>query len=119
MKAFLRFLAIAIVLVAPALAQDQKGKASPEPPAGVLYEKDVEFGTGAETTLKLDLARPEKVDRRLPCIVVIHGGGWRGGNFKVHVPEIFDFAKHGYVSATVQYRLVPAAQWPAQVEDVK
>src|SRR5207249_2324507 len=104
MKAILQFLVVTVLLCAPALAQDKKGKAPPEPPAGVNYEKDVEFGTGGETTLRLDIARPEKADKRLPCIVVIHGGGWRGGNFKVHVPQIFDFAKHGYVSATVQYR---------------
>ena len=50
---------------------------------------------------------------------MIHGGGWRGGNCKVHVPQILEFAKRGYVSATIQYRLVPAARWPAQIEDVK
>jgi acetyl esterase/lipase len=119
MKTLLRLIAVTILLCAPAVAQDKKGKSPPEPPAGVSYEKDVEFGKGGDTTLKLDIARPEKADKRLPCIVVIHGGGWRAGNFKVHVPQIFDFARHGYVSATVQYRLVPAARWPAQIEDVK
>src|SRR5438874_4805856 len=119
MKALLRLVAVTIFLCAPAVAQDQKSKTPPEPPAGVIYEKDVEFGTGGDTALKLDIARPEKANQRLPCIIVIHGGGWRGGNFKVHVPEMFDFAKYGYVSATVQYRLVPAARWPAQIEDVK
>src|SRR6476660_6294538 len=119
MKATLRLVAVTIFLCAPAFAQDNRAKAPPEPPAGVKYEKDIEFGTGGETKLKLDTARPEKADKRLPCIVVIHGGGWRGGNFKVHVPQIFDFAKLGYVSATVQYRLVPVGRWPAQIEDVK
>jgi len=119
MKALLRLVAVTIFLCAPAMAQDKKAKAPAEPPAGVQYEKDIEFGKGGDTALKLDIARPEKADKRLPCIVVIHGGGWRGGNFKVHVPEIFDFASQGYVSATVQYRLVPAARWPAQIEDVK
>src|SRR5256885_1883508 len=119
MKSLLSALAVAFALAAPAWAQDKKGKVEPQPPEGVAYEKDVEFGSGGDATLKLDIARPEKADKRLPCIVVIHGGGWRGGNFKVHVPQIFDFAKQGYVSATVQYRLVPAARWPAQIEDVK
>jgi acetyl esterase/lipase len=30
-----------------------------------------------------------------------------------------DFAKRGFVAATIQYRLVPSARWPAQIEDVK
>jgi acetyl esterase/lipase len=110
---------IALTLSSPAAAQ-QKGKATPPPvPAGVLYEKDIEIGQGGETTLHMDIARPEKADKPLPCIVVIHGGGWRGGNYKVHVPQIFDFAKRGFVSATIQYRLVPNGRWPAQIEDVK
>jgi acetyl esterase/lipase len=119
MKTMLRLVAVWVFLCAPVVAQDQKAKAPPPVPPGVLYEKDVEFGKGGETTLKLDIARPEKADKRLPCIVVIHGGGWRAGNFKAHVPQIFEFAKQGYVSATVQYRLVPVGQWPAQIEDVK
>src|SRR6476659_8861022 len=96
-----RLLIVLVVatLISPAWAQQPKAKAPPQPPEGVVYEKDVEFGKGGETTLHLDIARPEKADKRLPCIVVIHGGGWRGGNFKAHVPQIFEFAKQGYVSA--------------------
>jgi acetyl esterase/lipase len=105
-----------------ALAQE---KAAPQVPSGVLYEQDIEFGRGGDTPLYLDiarpkdLARPENAMKPAPCIVFIHGGGWRGGNFKVHVPQILDFAKEGYVAATVQYRLVPKARFPAQIEDVK
>ena len=48
-------------------------------PAGVVYEPNLEYGKGGAVSLKLDLARPEKLDKRVPCIVVIHGGGWRAG----------------------------------------
>lgn len=114
-----RPLAIATLLLlfaSPCLAQE---KSAPAVPAGVLYERDIEFGRGGDGPLLLDLARPENGSRPAPCIVVIHGGGWRGGNFKQHVPQILEFAKQGYVSATVQYRLVPKARFPAQIEDVK
>jgi acetyl esterase/lipase len=96
----------------------QQKNAEPKVPEGVVYEKDVQHGTGGGEPLLLDIARPEKASKA-PCIVVIHGGGWRGGNFKVHSPHILEFAKRGYVSATVQYRLVPKATYPAQIEDVK
>lgn len=102
----------------PALGQE-KVKTEPKAPAGVSWERDVVFGKGGEVDLHLDLARPQNSVKPLPCIVVIHGGGWRGGNFKQHVPQIFDFAKASFVSATVQYRLVPTGRWPAQIEDVK
>lgn len=105
------------LLVSAALAQDKS------PPAGVAYEADVVYGTTGDTELKLDMARPETLDQAVPCIVVIHGGAWRGGNKSVHVggpfPGIFDFAKEGYVSVSVGYRLIPKARFPAQVEDVK
>jgi acetyl esterase/lipase len=96
----------------------QQKNAEPKVPEGVVYEKDIQHGTGGGGPLLLDIARPEKATKA-PCIVVIHGGGWRGGNFKVHVPHILEFAKRGYVSATVQYRLVPKGTYPAQIEDVK
>lgn len=89
------------------------------PPAGVVFEADVEYGEGGGEKLKLDLARPEKLDRPAPCIVVIHGGAWRAGNKAAHHPQIFDFAGRGYVAATVGYRFCPAHRFPAQVEDVK
>jgi acetyl esterase/lipase len=91
----------------------------PAVPPGVIYEPDVVYGRGGDTPLHLDMARPETASGPLACIVVIHGGGWRGGNYKQHVPQILDFAKQGFAAATVQYRLVPAARWPAQIEDVK
>src|SRR5947209_7968278 len=109
---------LSVVTAAAAIAQD-KSKPEPKAPAGVTWEKDIVFGKGGDTDLHLDLARPKDAAGPLPCIVVNHGGGWRGGNFKVHVPQIFDFAKSGFVSATVQYRLVPSARWPAQIEDMK
>jgi acetyl esterase/lipase len=112
-----RFLALALILFPlPLLAQD---KSAPNVPPGVKYEKDIVAGKGGDTELHLDIAYPENAGKPLPCIVVIHGGGWRAGNFKQHVPQILEFAKRGYVSATIQYRLVPAARWPAQIEDVK
>jgi acetyl esterase/lipase len=107
---------IALALVAlPALSFAQ----NPKVPAGVVFEPDIACGTGGDVKLALDLARPEKLDKPAPCIVFIHGGGWRGGNRKVHDQHICDFAAKGYVVATVQYRLSDKAIWPAQIEDVK
>jgi acetyl esterase/lipase len=109
-------MAMLALLASAGLAQD---KAAPTIPPGVRYEHDIEFGRGGERPLLLDIARPEDTSKPAPCIVVIHGGGWRGGNFKQHVPQILEFAKQGYVSATIQYRLVPQGRFPAQIEDVK
>lgn len=107
---------VALLAVPTLLPAQDKG---PKVPDGVLYQPDVVFGKGGDVELALDIARPEKLDQPAPCVVFIHGGAWRGGNRKQHVPQILEFAKRGYVAATIQYRLIPIARFPAQVEDVK
>jgi acetyl esterase/lipase len=85
----------------------------------VTFHRNLEYGTGGGEPLKLDLALPEKSDKPLPVIVMIHGGGWRGGSKDGHIQHIFNFAQQGYASATVQYRFAPKHKFPAQMEDVK
>jgi acetyl esterase/lipase len=86
-------------------------------PEGVAFERDVAYGDGDE--LKLNLARPQKQDGRVPCVVVIHGGGWAGGSREAHDDITWKFAQRGYVSATLGYRLAPKHRFPAAVDDVQ
>lgn len=52
-----------------------------------------------------------------PCIVVIHGGGWDGGD-RTEIPHFNAWlAQSGYAVAAIDYRLAPAHPWPAQRED--
>jgi acetyl esterase/lipase len=119
-KSLSLFLAFALSTVGPlAPLISQEAKKTPQPPAGIAFERDIVYGTGAGEELKLNLARPEKVEGRLPCVVVIHGGAWRAGNKSGHDQQTWDYAKRGYVSATVGYRFCPKHPFPAQVEDVK
>jgi acetyl esterase/lipase len=54
-----------------------------------------------------------------PCIVVIHGGSWAGGN-NLQLPELnSELARAGYHVASINYRLAPAYHFPAPVEDVQ
>jgi len=85
----------------------------------IVFEKNVVYGKGAGEELTLNLARPAAEGTKRPCVLVIHGGGWAGGNKEMHNTLAQDFAKRGYVSATVGYRLAPKHRFPAQVEDVK
>jgi acetyl esterase/lipase len=56
--------------------------------------------------------------RPAPCIVVIHGGGWDGGDRKQLAAWNYRWAARGYAVAAVSYRLAPRFTWPAQREDV-
>ena len=55
----------------------------------------------------------------LPAILYLHSGGWYQGSpteFQRHAAHM---ATKGFVGATIQYRLVPEARFPAQVQDSK
>ena len=54
-----------------------------------------------------------------PAIVYLHGGGWSGGDKGQFEPQATHMATKGFVGATIQYRLVPEATFPAPVEDTK
>ncbi len=111
-------LMVALLLSASSCARAQGAK-QPEVPDGVTYEPGVTYCKVGDIELKLDLARPTKVIEPRPCIVMIHGGGWRGGDRSAHSDATVKLADQGYVAATVSYRFAQVAPFPAQVEDVK
>src|SRR5690348_692596 len=90
-----------------------------EPPGDVQFTRDIAYGKGAGEDLKLNLARPKSDAKKLPCIVLIHGGGWTGGDRKDVDTVTWDAARRGYVAVTVGYRLTPKHRFPAQINDVK
>lgn len=102
--------------LAAALAAGAQGAS---PPDDVAFERDVVYGKGGGEDLKLDLARPKGGDGPFPCVLVFHGGAWRGGTKTAHDDLTWKFARRGYVSATVGYRFCPKHAFPAQVEDAK
>ena len=61
------------------------------------------------------------VDHPAPCVVVIHGGSWIGGNRKDDGTTrwLNDWlAQHGYAVASIDYRLCPEFIWPTQRDDL-
>jgi acetyl esterase/lipase len=89
-----------------------------ELPPGVKVERDVEFANPAGQHLKLNIARPAGGGAR-PAVLCIHGGGFRAGTREGYDGMCQMLASHGYVAATVTYRLAPAFQFPAAVQDCK
>jgi acetyl esterase/lipase len=91
----------------------------------VDVEKDVPY-LGRDRAEKADLYLPERPDdgERAPAVVVIHGGGWRGGD-KADAREQGigqTLAGHGYVVLSINYVLTNDARpvtWPQNLYDCK
>lgn len=66
----------------------------------------------------MDILRPKEPGLH-PAILAIHGGGFRAGSRKGYQATCQTLVQHGYVCATADYRLAPAAPFPAAVYDVK
>ncbi len=88
-------------------------------PDNVQEILDVEYGTGGERKLQLDLYLPKGRTKAAPAIIFIHGGAWKSGKRSDMKFYCVKFAEKGYVTATVTYRLMNEAPFPAAVQDVK
>ena len=113
------FLAAILALGSTAFAQT-KTKPAPLPseaPESVKAELDITYGKTPEQELKLDIYRPKSGGDKLPACVLVHGGGWVGGNKEKFRPLAIALAEKGYVVANIEYRLAPVAKYPAGVQD--
>ncbi len=79
----------------------------------------VEYGRVGDKSLQLDLYQPRDMQRPAPGLIMIHGGGWRGGNRRIMHTYCVLMAERGYVVATISYRLTGEAPYPAAVQDAK
>lgn len=110
----------AILIAALALgtaAFSQRTPLPSEPPESVRAELDITYAKTPEQELKLDVYRPKSGGDKLPACVLVHGGGWTGGNKEKFRPLAIALAEKGYVVANIEYRLAPAAKYPAGVQD--
>ena len=87
-------------------------------PPGVTLDHGVEYTSIPHGKLAMDIARPS-APGKYPGIVMIHGGGFSGGNREGYLPMALRLAQNGYVAATVSYRLTPTYQFPVPLHDVK
>lgn len=70
-------------------------------------------------SLKLNIYRPDSSRRKLPAVIMIHGGGWNSGDLSMQIPLAANIARQGFVCIPVEYRLIPEALYPAGVRDLE
>jgi acetyl esterase/lipase len=80
--------------------------------------RGIQFSTPEGLPLVLDVYRPPQTGR-FPIIVQIHGGAWQRGTKADDEKFARYFSSNGYVVVSIEYRLAPRWQWPAQLQDVR
>lgn len=101
-------------------------------PAGTMTT--VTYCTQAGTDLAMDLYQPPAgAARPAPVALYVHGGGLALGDRKpaglgaslanhagALLPQLRTLLnQHGFVVASIDYRLPPLSRWPAQIQDAK
>jgi acetyl esterase/lipase len=85
----------------------------------VTIEEGVVFGTGGGRELRADVFVPPGEVSDAPGVLIVHGGGWRGGDRSQLRGYGILLGRAGYVCVATEYRLVQESAWPAQIHDVK
>ncbi len=81
---------------------------------------NVKYTEGNLRPKVLDIVRPKgELDKPMPVLIWIHGGGWAGGDKGFGVARLKPFAEKGYFCVTISYTLTGQAIFPAQIEDCK
>lgn len=96
-------------------------KLAARPPVdGLDVHENLVYARWGKRAMVLDLYLPERADtERLPLVIFVHGGGWVRGSHRGYRPAAIAFAKRGFATATVEYRVAGEAMFPAAIYDVK
>ncbi len=82
-----------------------------------VITEDIEFGRAGDVPLIGRLYRPRDVVG-FPAIVEVHGGAWTGGDRFNNVVMHNAIAAAGTAVLAIEFRLAPAAPYPAGIADV-
>ncbi len=78
-----------------------------------------EFAYGPLPRQRLNLCANPTSSAPRPGVLLIHGGGFSGGDKSSLDHLCRELASKGFVAASVGYRLAPDARWPAQLADAQ
>jgi hypothetical protein len=92
---------------------------APKVPGDIEEINNIEYKNINGKSLQLDFYRPKNLNNSAPLLVFIHGGGWKSGKRSDYLVYLVDFAKRGYITATVSYRLLEDGPYPACIEDIR
>ena len=91
-------------------------------PQTVTVQRDIVYATYGKRKVMLDMYLPkfkEPPKGKIPCIMTVHGGGWRSGDKNRFARFASKFAENGFAAACIGYRKIPEVGVPQCIEDAK
>jgi len=82
---------------------------------GLTVKRDLAYGPDARNTI--DIYSPEGNPKGAPMLLFIHGGSWTNGSKNDYRFVGESFARAGYVTGVMSYRLAPQHRYPAYIQD--
>ena len=79
---------------------------------------NLEYGEAGGEKLLLDAHVPDG-EGKFPVAIIVHGGGWSGGDKETDIVPLFAPVATNFTWFTINYRLAPTNRWPACFEDVQ
>ncbi|GAB5055973.1 alpha/beta hydrolase [Companilactobacillus alimentarius] len=96
---------------------DKRDAGLPTEVKGVKRIDNLSYGPDPKWNL-LDLYLPENVDKPIPTIINIHGGGWCYGTKETYQFYGLNWAKKGFAFVNANYRIAPDVVFPEELDDV-
>jgi acetyl esterase/lipase len=112
---FILICGAALTLVGGCSALTTFNTLTPKDSGGSLVGDDIAYGP--DPRQKLDVYAPDDAKPKTPVIVFIYGGGWNTGDRSDYSFVAKALTAQGYVTAVVDYRLVPQVRFPTFLED--
>jgi acetyl esterase/lipase len=85
-------------------------------PGTTLLAEAISYGP--DPRQRLDIYAPKGTNTALPILLFVNGGSWNDGSRSDYEFAGRAFAARGYLTITMDYRLLPQNQFPAFVQDV-
>lgn len=109
------------------LDQNQDGKISAKEDETLFNQRPqyqiqtINYANNQNPRQELDILIPkQRSSTPLPCLIFVHGGGWRAGNKTQGHSQLHDYVdSNQFVGVSLGYRLSNEAIWPAQLHDCK
>lgn len=83
-----------------------------------VFHRNLEYARVGNRSLKLNLLVPKNSSKPTPLVIWFHGGGWEKGSKDGPTPAA-GLLLVGYAVASVEYRFLDDAPFPAQIHDCK